>query len=1229
MLKAVSLLFRLSFCTLGYLYATTTATSAQITSDGTVNTQVTPDGNVAEITGGETRGDNLFHSFQDFSIPKGNEAFFNNAESIANIFSRVTGGNISNIDGLIGANGSANLFLINPAGILFGENASLNLGGSFYGSTADSILFESGEFSATNLDSPPLLTINAPIGLNLRDNPGEIVNRSTVDGVGLQVSTGESISLIGGDINLEGGLITAPGGTIQLGGLSQTGTVSIADDGSLNFPSDVIKGNVFLSDNAVASITANGGGSISVNANNLELTGDSLIEASIGFGLGSENAVAGTIEIATDTLQIDNNSAIVASTFGRGDAGTINITARNIAIEQEFSGIYSNVGLSYIATEDAVADAVGNGGEININTDTLSLTDGARITSNSVATGDAGDININATGEVLYSGVGTTPVPVFGGGTVISGSFSQVQQNGVGSSGQVKIKAGSLTLTDTGAVLVDNSGQQGNAGDITLDIENEIFLDGALILSQLQQGAIGNGGDIDITANSLVARNSSLILADTKGQGNAGNITINADEAISLEDSTIINSFVEKDAIGNGGDISLVAGELNLTNFSEINADTAGKGNAGNVSVEVAGDIRFDNGSKIQSQTRGNATGNAGNIIINAGGSLISTNGNSILADSQAQGDSGDITITAKEQILLEDGTRINNLVEQGAIGNGGDISLVAGELNLTNFSEINADTAGKGNAGNVSVEVAGDIRFDNGSKIQSQTRGNAIGNAGNITINGGGSLTFANGSFIFADSQAQGDGGKIAIVVEEQILLEGFSVVNNDPNPNTPSQIVAGLSRENAVGRGGDIEITADSLVLNEAASISSNTILGSKGTAGDITANVDSLQIKENSLINVFTGNEDPGGAVIVNARTVDLTNGGKILAATTGEGNAGNIDLNVTEQIEIDGVESSTRYISNQSRLQFLDDLQDEPSGIYANTIEGSTGDGGNINIEMSGQTPVNFVIRNNGQIIVNSNGEGSGGNISLKSQSLELDNGAKITASTRFGEGGTINLEIDTGLILDRNSFISAQAFGEANGGNLNIDARYIFAFPSNGIGNDLVATAEKGKGGDININAEQIFGLEVGNAIDAQNNFIPNNNNDIDVSGNFDGNITINTTRVNNIQEPTELPQNTVDLEETIAQACQRDRVAAAKNSFSIKGQGGIIPEPGSPLNSSNIYVNGNDSTSAIPKPIETAQGKIQPARGIKVTESGEIILTAYHTDNAGERLPKSDRNCGV
>ncbi|MEL6930102.1 MAG: filamentous hemagglutinin N-terminal domain-containing protein [Cyanobacteria bacterium J06600_6] len=222
MFKTLFLLCQLTLLNLCYCWILSSKASAQVTADQTVNTQVNLNGDVAEITGGEARGDNLFHSFQDFSIGSGQTASFLNDVDTANIFSRVTGGNISDIDGVIRANGSASLFLINPAGIVFGENARLDLGGSFLGSTSSSILFEGGEFSATDLENPPLLTINAPIGLGFRDNSGEII----VNGSVLEVADNQSLSLIGGNVSiagLENGIISAADGRVELGGLTESG----------------------------------------------------------------------------------------------------------------------------------------------------------------------------------------------------------------------------------------------------------------------------------------------------------------------------------------------------------------------------------------------------------------------------------------------------------------------------------------------------------------------------------------------------------------------------------------------------------------------------------------------------------------------------------------------------------------------------------------------------------------------------------------------------------------------------------------------------------------------------------------------------------------------------------------------------------------------------------------------------------------------------------------------
>ena len=905
-------------------------------------------------------------------------------------------------------------------------------------------------------------------------------------------------------------------------------------------------------------------GTIEINSTSLLANNDSLIHAD-NLGTGR----AGTVNVNTDTLNIAGGSAITATTFGVGDAGTINVTARDISINREFSGIYSNVGLTRIASESEELNTegvVGNGGVVNIDTDTLSLTNGARIISSSIAQGNGGTVNINATGAVLYQGVGETPVPAFGGGTVISGSFSQVQQEGVGNSGQVNVTAESLSLVDTGAVLADNSGVGGDAGDITLNIANNLSLNRTgLILAQVQTDAQGNGGDININAGSLNALGDSFILADTKGIGNAGNINIDVEGTISLDS----------------------------------NLDT-------------------ENNTSILTEVQEGAVGNAGNINISAN-LLRIQNGSSIASLTRAEGNGGDITINATDGISLLNDGQIRTVVETNdARGEGGNISLTSNELELTDGSEILADTVGFGNAGNIDINVAGDINLDNGNQIQSQTRSGSVGNAGNISITTGGSFFSKNGNLILADSQARGNGGSITIDAAEKVVLQGLE------ENGFPSQIVAGLTREESIGVGGTIEINAGELVLSDVAFISSNTTANSTGNAGSITLNVDRLSLSQNSFINVFTDNDFDGGAITVNAQTLDFASGGKIFAATDDGGNAGNINLNVSDRITIDnGIKSSATPVEFPPISQLLNDLQTSPSGIYADTTENSTGDGGNVNIGVAqGQVLQNLVLSNEGQIIVDSQGTGSGGNIFLASQALELDDNASISSSTLSGQGGSITLQIADDITLNENSFISAEALNDADGGNLNIDSRFIIAFPNGN--NNILASAEGGIGGNININTESLLGIKERPQNDSTN--------DIDASSRFnlDGTVNVNILNFDIIKGITELPENVVEVGNSVAQACSADRTAAS-NNFTIIGKGGVASSPGSLLNSANVVINGevNNSLAAVPQAIETSQGKIQPARGIEVSKLGEVTLTAYQTDNAGKRLSEIKRNCGV
>jgi large exoprotein involved in heme utilization and adhesion len=445
------------------------------------------------------------------------------------------------------------------------------------------------------------------------------------------------------------------------------------------------------------------------------------------------------------------------------------------------------------------------------------------------------------------------------------------------------------------------------------------------------------------------------------------------------------------------------------------------------------------------------------------------------------------------------------------------------------------------------------------------------IGSAGDINIKAGSYKIEARTNLpalqSISSSSSQGDAGDITINVTND-----FSIADN--------LIIAQIETV-AIGNAGDINISANNISLDNFALVSSNAASDSVGTAGNVNLNAnDTITISNGAVVDALTENEFNGGDITINANNLDLLSGGKIVTASENIGNAGDISLNIKDNLVINNQNPPNGSPFDEPILQEIE----FQTGIFANTFPGSTS---------------------------------NGGNIFIKGNSLDLQDQGYILSETTSGEGGNITLNIDDILTLRSNSLISAKAEGNATGGNVDLDANFIVAFPNQINGNDITASATEGNGGEINIKTESLLGIKEGEAI---NN---NQTNDIDASSDFglDGIVSIFTPDINPIQGATELPSNTVEPEKTADQTCEAGR-GTANNGLAIAGKGGVTPAPDTPLNSENIIsAEQNPAAFAIPEPIETSQGKIQPARGITVTKSGHIVLTAYPTNNAGERIP--------
>jgi filamentous hemagglutinin family protein len=703
------------------------ALHAEVTTDGRLGAKVRLSGKDVTIPArlGQIRGKNLFHSFERFGIGPGGKVTFTGPDGLKNVIGRVTGGAPSRIDGTLASKvKDADLWLLNPAGILFGPKARLELPGSFHASTADELRLADGKVFSALDPQGSVLSVAAPAAFGfLGARPAAIdVKRSL-----LKVRKGEALSLTAGDIVVRGsdknnprrdGLASEPG-TVR----ARAGQITLATSGGpgevgMGAASGTAAGTIRLSDKAAVVTSGSGGG---------------------------------MIRIRGERLVVENNSSIFADNLGAADAtGGIAIEAKRVTVEDR----------SEISTDVL---KMGKGSVVAVRAGTLSIRDRSVLHSNTNGTGHAGEILVDVD-RLHIAGDGSDD---------LTGIATLAAADATGQAGRVTVTADTIDLR-RGGVIASNTIGAGNAGEVTVAARQSLIVDGknarydAGIFSsssvQQRSTAAGDAGKVTIQAGTLTLRNRGLINTATFASGDAGEIEVTADKLVIVGDG--LNSFTGitshadyqildgqvVPSLGDAGKATITAGTIELRNGGAISSATFGHGNGGEVVVAVKGKLLVDHdGGRY-------LTGiSSGSVAAPVGGQWI-----------VATGDAGTVTVMAGAVELRDGGT-----ISSATLGPGkaGDVSIAASRLSVRDDGEIQSSgDSGGGPAGNIRVDVDERLSLDHGFISTESYQG-----GGSITLSSDGILDLARRSDV--STTVFGGAGTTA----GDIAIHARSLVLND----------------------------------------------------------------------------------------------------------------------------------------------------------------------------------------------------------------------------------------------------------------------------------------------------------------------------------------------------------------------------------------------------------------------------------------------------------------